>query len=147
MAYSVGITYQKLTMRLKQLLIVVMILSSIAHSVQGQPTQISGTVTAEDGTSLSGASVTAKGTKNVTITDANGQFRLSVPPGVTTLVITYVGHETLEVPVRGRSVIEATLKSTSQNLENVVVSVLGFRERGDKLGSSVSRIATREVIN
>ncbi len=134
-------------MRLKQLLIVVMILLSITHSLQGQPTQISGTISAEDGTSLSGASVTAKGSKNVAITDANGQFRLLVPAGVTTLVITYVGHELLEVPIRGKSVIDATLKSTSENLENVVVSVLGFRERGDKLGSSVSRIATREVIN
>ena len=133
-------------MKLKPLLIIAMVLLCLISSVQAQLNEISGTVTSEDGAALMGASITAKGSKNSVITDANGQFRLSVAAG-SILVISYVGHETLEVSTSGKSVINATLKSLTQDLENVVVTVLGFRERGDKVGSSVSRIGTREVIN
>ncbi|MDQ3681915.1 MAG: SusC/RagA family TonB-linked outer membrane protein, partial [Bacteroidota bacterium] len=133
-------------MKLKPLLIIAMVLLCLISSVKAQLNEISGTVTSEDGAPLSGASITAKGSKNSVITDANGQFRLSVAAG-SILIISYVGHETLEVATSGKSVINATLKSLTQDLENVVVTVLGFRERGDKVGSSVSRIGTREVIN
>ncbi|MEJ7914048.1 MAG: SusC/RagA family TonB-linked outer membrane protein, partial [Chitinophagaceae bacterium] len=114
-------------------------------TVQAQ-TQVRGTVTAEDGTPLSGASVTAKGTSTSTSTDATGNFVLSLPASVTTLVVSYVGYEDIEEPISGRAILTVNLKRTAQDLENVVVSILGFRERGDKLGSSVARIATTEVV-
>jgi len=54
----------------------------------------------------------------------------------------YVTEETLEsLLLTGKSEINATLKRSAQDLENVVVSVLNW-ERGDKLGSSVSRVST-----
>jgi TonB-linked SusC/RagA family outer membrane protein len=134
-------------MKPKQLLIAVMILLGIVSAAQAQTNEISGTILSEDGTPLSGASITTKGSKASTITDANGKFLLSVPSATTSLLISFVGYETLEVAISGKSVFDATLKRTSQDLENVVVSVLGFRERGDKLGSSVSRIVTKDVIN
>jgi TonB-linked SusC/RagA family outer membrane protein len=133
-------------MKLKQLLLILMILFNVVSTAQGQTAEISGTVTSEEGVPLSGASVTAKGSKASAVTDANGGFRLSVARGITTLVITYVGYETLELAIGGKSVVNASLKTSTQDLENVVVSVLGFRERGDKIGSSVSRIASAEVI-
>ncbi len=88
-------------MKLKQLLTIVTMLFSLIYSVQGQQIQISGTVTSEDGAPLNGASITAKGSKNSVITDANGQFRMSVEPGTTTLIISYVGYETTEVSIGG----------------------------------------------
>jgi TonB-linked SusC/RagA family outer membrane protein len=133
-------------MKRVKLLLIVSFLLSIFYSAQGQSNQITGKISAEDGTPLSGATVTAKGSKASAITDANGQFKLLVPANINTLVVSYVGYETMEVAIVG-STVNATLKSTAQNLENVVVSVLGFRERGDKVGSSISRIGTKEVIN
>ncbi|MEJ7738394.1 MAG: SusC/RagA family TonB-linked outer membrane protein [Chitinophagaceae bacterium] len=134
-------------MKVKQLLIALAILMTIISYAQAQLNEISGTVTSEDGETLSGASITARGSKNAVITDANGQFRISVPSGTTTLSVSYVGYETAEFAIGGKSVINASLKRSARDLENVVVSVLGFRERGDKLGSSVSRIATKEVLS
>ncbi len=134
-------------MKQKQLLITLLILLAAVSFTAAQQNEISGSVLSDDGTPLSGASVTAKGSNNSVVTGANGQFRLQVPRGTTELVISYVGYETLEVATNGKAVVDATLKRSSQELENVVVSVLGFRERGDKLGSSVSRIGTKEVLS
>ena len=61
-------------------------------------TKVNGTVTSQDdGQPVIGASVLVVGTQVGTVTDANGRFELSVPEGKSTLRITYVGMEPIEV--------------------------------------------------
>jgi len=134
-------------MKLKTLLIALVLLISLISPARAQLKEITGTITSEEGEPLSGASIVPNGSKNSVITNANGQYRISVSPNTTMLNISYVGYEAAEIGIGGRSVINASLKITSKDLENVVVSVLGFREKGDKIGSSVSRIATKEVLS
>ena len=64
-------------------------------------TKVSGTVTSqEDGQPVIGASVLVVGTQVGTVTDADGRFSLTVPAGKSTLRITYVGMEPIEITAR-----------------------------------------------
>lgn len=55
-----------------------------------------------------GASVLEKGTSNGTITDLDGNFNLTVSPKAT-LVISYIGYATQEIPVAGKSSYKACI--------------------------------------
>ncbi|MDR2622707.1 MAG: carboxypeptidase-like regulatory domain-containing protein, partial [Dysgonamonadaceae bacterium] len=78
-------------------------------------------VSAEDNEPVIGAFVTVKGNSSVgTATDVDGNFSLEVPAGSKTLVISYIGMKTLEVPVKER--IEAVMHQDEHVLEEVVVT-------------------------
>lgn len=63
-----------------------------------------------------------------TITDINGQYSLDVPDNAV-LVISYIGYTSIEVPVKGQSEINVTLKEDSQAIEEVVVVGYGTQKR------------------
>jgi len=134
-------------MRIKQLLAAMILLFGFSVSTSAQQKEITGKVTAEDGSPLAGASISAKGSRKGTSTNASGEFKLSVPANVTALIITYINYETKEVSIVGQTNINASLKTLSGELENVVVTVLGFKERTDKLGSSSSKINANAVVS
>ncbi len=58
---------------------------------------VRGTVRDENGQPLSGASVTVQGSKNGVVTDNNGNYSISVPPGKQTLIISFVGNTTSRI--------------------------------------------------
>ena len=83
-----------------------------------QTKEVSGTViSAEDAMPVIGASVIVKGTTTGTVTDYDGKFSLNVPTSAKTLVISYIGMESQEVPIVPN--MKVTLKSDTQNLEEV----------------------------
>jgi TonB-linked SusC/RagA family outer membrane protein len=99
---------------------------------------VKGTVT--DGKfPIPGAGVILKGTTTGTVTDAQGQFAISVP-ATGTLVITYIGYEPREVLVNNQTTINVSMVTSSQDLEQVVVVGYGTQKRKDLTGaiSSVS---------
>ena len=72
--------------------------------VQAQTRQITGTVTsASDGSTIPGVSIVVLSTTVGTTTDIDGQYTLTVPESATTLQFTFVGMETTEVDIAGRS--------------------------------------------
>jgi outer membrane receptor protein involved in Fe transport len=95
---------------------------------------IAGHVTDADlnDTALSYASVAVKGTTIGTSTDEEGKYRLSVPPGQHTIVISYVGYEEVEVPVtvvaEDTVVVNTSLSSGNVGLEEVVVTANRSRQ-------------------
>lgn len=113
--------------------------------------EISGVVTADaDATPLIGATVSQKGTSNGTRTDANGHFSLRVPPDAT-LVISYTGYEAREVVVGNQRVIRISLKSTTQQLGDVVVVGYGTQKKVNVTGAvgvaSGERLESRSIAN
>ncbi|GGD74111.1 SusC/RagA family TonB-linked outer membrane protein [Maribacter cobaltidurans] len=82
---------------------------------------VTGTVTDESGTPLPGANVIEKGTTNGTQTDFDGNFTLNVESGAT-LVFSYIGFQSQEVAVNGRSTIDVTLAEDAAALDEVVVT-------------------------
>jgi hypothetical protein len=72
---------------------------------------ISGTVTGDDGTALIGATVLVKGTTNGTITDVDGTYSIRVDDGATTLVFSFTGFSTEEVPIGASNVVDVVMKA------------------------------------
>ena len=72
--------------------------------------QVTGTISdSETGETLPGVSVLVRGTTTGTTTDIEGQYSLSVPDENVVLVFSFVGYNTLEVPIEGRSVVDIVL--------------------------------------
>ncbi len=133
-------------MKVKQVVTALILIIGVSFSSMAQQKEVTGKVTAEDGSPLSGASVSAKGSRAATSTNAIGEYKLTVPASASTLVFTYVNFQTFEMDITGKSIVNATLKPLTAELENVVVTVLGFRERTDRVGSSSSKINAADVV-
>jgi len=102
---------------------------------------ITGTVKDAQGKPLPGVVVKIKGTNTATSTDTEGVFRLNLPLGNETLVISYLGYKTQEIAVNGQSQIQIQLLEASSDLTEVVVVGYGTQERKHLTGS----IATIDV--
>lgn len=111
--------------------------------------EITGTVTDENGEELPGVNVLVKGTTIGTITDANGQYILNAPDDATTLVFSYVGYNSEEVEISGRSVVDLVLTPDITSLTEIVVIGYGTQQKKDVTGSiasvEASQIASRPV--
>ncbi len=106
---------------------------------------ITGTVTgADEGEGLPGVNVLVKGTSIGTITDVEGNYRLSAPDDATTLVFSFVGYTAKEVPINGQTTINVTLESDIKALEEVVVVGFGTQKKADLTGS-VASISAAEI--
>lgn len=100
-----------------------------------QTKEVSGTViSAEDAMPVIGASVVVKGTTTGTVTDYDGKFSLNVPTSAKTLVISYIGMESQEVAIMPN--MKVTLKSDTQNLEEVVVTGYGVMKKAAFTGAA-----------
>ncbi len=103
---------------------------------------ITGTVTSgvQGEGALPGVAVSVKGTTVGTFTDVNGKYSLAVPQNATTIVFSYVGMKTQEIPIEGRSVIDCVLESDIVGLNEVVVTALGISRERKALGYSVQDV-------
>jgi iron complex outermembrane receptor protein len=112
----------------------------IVQFSSAQDRTITGKVTdSKDGSPVSGASVTAKGTRTGTSTRADGTFSLNVGPSVTILVISSVGYDVQEVSIEGKSAIEVSfVANAGASLNEVVVTGYGTSRKKDLTGSITS---------
>ncbi|MDN5212760.1 TonB-dependent receptor [Fulvivirgaceae bacterium BMA12] len=107
--------------------------------------EITGRVTDELGRGLPGATVLEKGTVNGATTDVEGNYKLSVSDNAT-ITVSYVGYETVEVSVDGRSVINVQLQIDASQLEEIVVVGYGTVKKSDLTGA-VSSVSSEEIKN
>ena len=92
----------------------------------GQDHIVTGKVTVKaDGTTLPGVSILIKGTKIGTVTDADGNYKITVPNNSSILVFTYISFDTQEVTVGESTVINVQLTQNSKTLNEVVVTAAG----------------------
>ena len=96
--------------------------------------QVSGVVVDEKGEPVIGASIQAKGTTQGTISDYDGKFEMTVPESVKTLVVSFVGMATREVPAEKN--VRVVLSDDTQLLEDVVVTGYGTVAKGAYAGSA-----------
>ena len=112
-----------------------LLVTLISLSVSAQNVTVTGTVKDKTGETVIGASVVEKGnTGNGTITDIDGKFTLSVPSNAT-LVFSYVGMTTQEIPLKGQTKIQVVMSDDAQALEEVVVIGYGSVKKKDLTGS------------
>ncbi len=96
---------------------------------------INGRVTDENGTALSGVSVTLRGTSTGASTNAEGRYSINVPSLKGTLVFSFVGFTLQEVAIAGRSNIDIRLAAATTQLNDVVVVGYGRQRKVDLVGS------------
>jgi TonB-linked SusC/RagA family outer membrane protein len=115
----------------------VFVLSAIA-----QDRTVSGRVTStEDGSSLPGVNVVLKGTTNGTVTDADGNFSLSIPQSGGSLIFSFIGLSTQEVVIGDRTVVDVSLALDVTQLSEVVVTAMGIEREKASLGYSTQQIS------
>ena len=115
----------------------------IAQNIVAQEkAKVSGIVTGEGNEPLIGVSVITKGNSSVgTVTDADGKYSVEVSSPGTVLVFSYLGYETTERMVGSKRTIDVLLKSSSENLDEVVVVGYGTMKKSDLTGS-VSKLSS-----
>ncbi|MEP7108546.1 MAG: TonB-dependent receptor [Ferruginibacter sp.] len=112
--------------------------------ISAQETIVRGKVTSGD-SPLPNISVQVKGTLKTTQTDGKGEYSISALPNAT-LVFTSVGFTQQEIKINKKTSIDVVLKSTSQELGEVVVIGYGTQKRKDLTGS-VSSIGAAQIEN
>jgi iron complex outermembrane receptor protein len=103
-----------------------------------QTKTITGKVSDDKGAPVQGATVTVKGTKSGASTGVDGTYRITVPAGATTLVISSVGYASQEVAIGDQASIDVALVASSASLNEVVVVGYGTVRKKDLTGSVAS---------
>lgn len=107
------------------------------HSVSGR------VIDASTSEAMPGVNVQVKGTTQGTSTDADGQYQLQVPSPTDTLLFSFIGYGSKEVPVLDRSEINVRLESQAYESEELVVVGYGT-QRAEEVTSAVSSVSSDE---
>ena len=96
---------------------------------------------------LIGVSILQKGTTNGVVTDMDGNYELKIQGGDATLVFSYIGMRSQELPVNPRTgVLNVAMEDDSQLMDEVVVVAYGVRKKGTIAGS-VSQVKAEKMEN
>lgn len=106
-----------------------------------QERTVSGKVVDPNGTGFPGVNVIIKGTATGTTTNADGEYRITVPSQNAVLVYSFIGYAQQEITVGARSVIDVTLAEDVTQLSEVVVTALGVERSVKALQSSVTTVS------
>lgn len=107
---------------------------------------IQGKVINEKGEPVSGVSVYVKGNaSNGTVTNENGFYKMEVPDNAATLVFSFIGMETLEITISGKTELNATLKLRAIQQEEVIVVGYGTKKKANLTGA-VSSVKMDDVL-
>lgn len=112
-------------------------------SAWSQGKTITGSVVdADDGSPLMGATIMVEGSKDGTVTDMDGNFKMNVNGPSRKLSVSYLGYDTQEVSITNGTLV-IKLHSTQRNLNEVVVVGYGTTRRSDLTGS-VSTVQSKD---
>ncbi|HEY0679443.1 MAG TPA: SusC/RagA family TonB-linked outer membrane protein [Chitinophagaceae bacterium] len=100
---------------------------------------ITGRITGSDGNPVAGVSISVKGTRRGTATNADGEFSIEANKGEI-LVISSVGYVTQEVVVSDEARISIRLVQSDSQMSEIVVTALGIRKEAKRLGYAVSKV-------
>ena len=128
---------------MKRLFFLVM-LTGVFSLLSAQPRiTVTGKVTESDGQGIPGVSILVKGTLVGTITDLDGNYTIETEPQ-STLVFSFVGFSTVEMPVANQAVINVRLREQAFDVEEVVVVGYGTQKVKD-LTSSITTVKSEEL--
>jgi TonB-linked SusC/RagA family outer membrane protein len=127
----------------KFLLMFMFFFLAAAGVMYAQEMSVSGKITdGSSGDPIPGANVVEKGTSNGTVTDIDGNYKLSVQNGAT-LVVSFIGYATQEVAVGSRGVVDVSLAVDVTELSEVVVVGYGSQDKKE-ITSSVVALSEKE---
>ena len=109
-------------------------------------TKVRGTVVDDSNVPVVGASVTGKGldSQKGTLTDAQGNFSLTVPADHTTLIISHVGMKTQEVKAKPK--VDVVMNATNQTLGEVKINAeFGMKRLARSVGLDAQTVTGKEI--
>lgn len=105
---------------------------------------IKGQVVDDQNVALPGVSVRSKGSAAGVATDLKGNYSISLPADAKTLVFSFLGMETQEIAISGKTVVNVSLKPSSTTLSDVVVIGYGTQKRGDVNGA-IGSVTSKDI--
>lgn len=108
--------------------------------------EVRGKVTDESGEPIVGATVLEKGTDNGAVTDLDGNYALQNVQDDAVLKVSFIGFITQSVAVNGRSTIDISMEPNVEELDEVVVTALGFKVDRDKVGYANTQVDDEQIV-
>lgn len=124
-------------------LVLLLFMSTLPLMAQGK--RISGTVKDESGVPVVGATVVEKGNAtNGAATDLDGNFAMTLSQRGNTLVVSYVGMKSKDIPVGDRTTFQIVLESSDVALDEIVMIGYGTQKKRDLTGT-VTSISGKDI--
>ena len=131
---------------LRYLAITTLVFALGISTMVAQTRTITGKITASsDGTGIPGVNIQVKGTQKGTSSNASGTYSLEVSGASPVLSFTSIGFDAQEIKVGNRNVVDVVMTSSTQELNEVVVTALGIKREEKSLGYSVGKVAGKDL--
>lgn len=131
---------------MKQTLLLWLFVAISVVPALAQTRTISGKVAdAKDGSPIPGVTIIVKGTGAGTVTGAGGNFSLSVDLGAKTLIVSFVGYESQQVNLDGKTTFNISLKEDPRSLEEVIVTAQNISRDKRSLGYAFESVKGDEL--
>lgn len=112
-----------------------LIFVSIHLFAQDNQIVITGKVTGANGDALPGVNIFIKSTTTGTISDFEGNYRLSVPETSEIMVFSFIGYLSVEEPINNRSVINVVMQEDTRQLDEIIVTGYSSQKKADVIGA------------
>lgn len=113
--------------------------------VSAETRPLKGTVIDENGQPAISATISLKNATVGTFTDENGKFQIDIPTTGCTVVVSYIGYETIEVPVLRQTEISVQLQLETRQIAEVIVVGYGTQKKSHLTGS-VAMVSSRDLV-
>ncbi|QCK17115.1 SusC/RagA family TonB-linked outer membrane protein [Mangrovivirga cuniculi] len=132
-------------MKIKSHLLLLFACGFFTHFTTFAQINVSGRVVDNEGQPLIGVTIIQEGTSKGATTNVEGRYAISEVDPDATLVYSFVGFETKKVPVNNRTTIDVIMQEDLEQLEEVVVTALGFKEDKDRIGYANTVVSGEDV--
>ncbi|MBP1652526.1 MAG: TonB-dependent receptor plug, partial [Bacteroidetes bacterium] len=133
-------------MQLLSWLMLASLLSITSISLAQQGKSVHGTVTAGDNKQpLERVVIIEKSTQNHAYTDASGTYSITLKNDNATLIFSYVGYSTQEIPVGAQSVVDVVMQPSQKDLSEVVVTAFGVKKEKRALGYTIQQVDNADL--
>lgn len=106
---------------------------------------VRGAVTdATTGEVLPGVNILIKGTSSGTATNIDGEYSMSIPQDADTLIFSYIGYQSQEIAINGRSVIDVMLRSQAVAGQELVVVGYGTQKK-ESITGSIASVSSKDI--
>lgn len=110
------------------------------------PIEVTGTIRDEQGNPLADASVKLKGSNKGTTADTKGNFSLQVPDAGSVLIISFIGYQTRELPVKSAGTLNIVLKLDDSKTDAAIVIGYGTQKKSDLTGA-LTNVSSKDFEN
>lgn len=128
----------------KKLILIIYLLIGTVTAAMAQ--SVSGLVVDVNGEPLIGVTVLIEGTTDGTITDANGNYLINDRADGKMLIFSYVGYQTQEIGIIGKTIVNVVLREATQELQDVVVVGYGHQKKVSVTGA-ISTVPLKKLLS